>query len=111
MHDLDPLDPDYVQDVLSKPPFINIPGVINVRDLGNYVSAKEPGQVIKPRYFIRSAELSAITEEGASYFACRSTPDSCNIREKQGQGARHHQSLRFALGYRNTEIQHAFARN
>ncbi len=77
MHDLDPLDPDYVQDILSKPPFISIPGVINVRDLGNYVSAKEPGQVIKPRYFIRSAELSAITEEGASYFACQSMPGSC----------------------------------
>lgn len=71
MHDLDPLDPDYVQDVLSKPPFINIPGVINVRDLGNYVSVKEPGQVTKPRYFIRSAELSAITEEGGSDFTVR----------------------------------------
>ncbi|KAF8204637.1 protein-tyrosine phosphatase-like protein [Pholiota molesta] len=49
MHDLDPLDADYVNDVLSKPPFITV---------------SEPGQVTKPRILIRSAELSGITEEG-----------------------------------------------
>jgi hypothetical protein len=66
MHDLDPLDADYVNDVLSKPPFITVSGVINVRDLGNYHSTTEPGQVTKPRILIRSAELSGITEEGPS---------------------------------------------
>ncbi|KAF8969321.1 protein-tyrosine phosphatase-like protein [Flammula alnicola] len=68
MHDLDPLDPDYVQDVLSKPPFVTIPGVINVRDLGHYPSATDPGHVTKPKYIFRSAELSGITEEGKSRF-------------------------------------------
>ncbi|KAF9057899.1 protein-tyrosine phosphatase-like protein [Panaeolus papilionaceus] len=64
MHDLDPLDPNYVQDVLSKPPFVTIPGVINVRDLGNYASTNTPNYITKPHYLLRSAELSGITEEG-----------------------------------------------
>jgi len=64
MNDLKPLDPVYVQDVLSKPPFITIPGVINVRDLGNYPSQDRPGYVTKPSYLLRSAELSGITDEG-----------------------------------------------
>ncbi|KAF8806337.1 hypothetical protein BYT27DRAFT_7191674 [Phlegmacium glaucopus] len=64
MHDLDPLDPAYVQDVLSKPPFVVIPGVINVRDLGHYPSTTDPGFVTKSGYLFRSAELSGITDEG-----------------------------------------------
>ena len=64
MHDLDPLDPEYVQDVLSKPPFVSLKGVINVRDLGQYPSSTEKGQITKPGYLFRSAELSGITEEG-----------------------------------------------
>ncbi|PPQ78212.1 hypothetical protein CVT25_015531 [Psilocybe cyanescens] len=63
MHDLDPLDPAYVQDVLSKPPFITIPGVINVRDLGHYPST-EKGLVTRAGFLFRSAELSGITDEG-----------------------------------------------
>lgn len=64
MHDLDPLDPAYVQDVLSKPPFVSLPGVINVRDLGHYPSNLAQGLVTRPNYLFRSAELSGITEEG-----------------------------------------------
>lgn len=64
MHDLDPLDPDYVRDVLSKPPFVPIHGVINVRDLGHYPSTTEKGQITKPGYLFRAAELSGITDEG-----------------------------------------------
>jgi len=64
MSDLDALDPAYVQDVLSKPPFVTIPGVINVRDLGNYPSHTQEGAVTKPGVIFRSAELSGITEDG-----------------------------------------------
>lgn len=64
MHDLDPLDPAYVADVLSRPPFVSIPGVINVRDLGSYPSATYSGRITKPEYLYRSAELSGITPEG-----------------------------------------------
>ncbi|TFK43788.1 protein-tyrosine phosphatase-like protein [Crucibulum laeve] len=64
MNDLAPLDPVYVSDVLSKPPFVTIPGVINVRDLGAYPSATHPGKVTRPGFLYRSAELSGITDEG-----------------------------------------------
>ncbi|EAU84322.2 hypothetical protein CC1G_01318 [Coprinopsis cinerea okayama7 len=64
MHDLDPLDPAYVADVLSKPPFVTVPGVINFRDLGSYPSTTHPGKVTKPKLLFRSAELSGITDEG-----------------------------------------------
>jgi len=66
MHDLDPLDPDYVRDVLSKPPFVPLHGVINVRDLGHYPSTTEKGQITKPGYLFRAAELSSITDEGTT---------------------------------------------
>ncbi|KAH6915078.1 protein-tyrosine phosphatase-like protein [Coprinopsis sp. MPI-PUGE-AT-0042] len=64
MHDLDPLDATYVADILSKPPFVTVPGVINVRDLGSYASTTRPGMVTKPKLLLRSAELSRITDEG-----------------------------------------------
>lgn len=64
MHDLDPLDPAYVADVLSKPPFVTVPGVINVRDLGSYLSTTFPGKITKPRHLYRSAEISGIKPEG-----------------------------------------------
>ncbi|TEB35763.1 hypothetical protein FA13DRAFT_1811435 [Coprinellus micaceus] len=64
MHDLDPLDPAYVEDVLSKPPFVKLSGVINVRDLGGYPSKTHPGKVTKPKLLLRSAEVSGITDEG-----------------------------------------------
>jgi hypothetical protein len=60
---LEPLDPAYVADVLSRPPFVQIPGVCNVRDLGSYPTAS-PDVVTKAGYAYRSAELSSITEEG-----------------------------------------------
>jgi len=69
MNELAPLDPVYVQDVLSKPPFVDLPGVFNVRDLGNLPSAIYDGYVTKPQFLFRSAELSSITEEGKAKMA------------------------------------------
>ncbi|KAJ6539696.1 protein-tyrosine phosphatase-like protein [Mycena capillaripes] len=68
MDDLEPLDPQFVQDQLSRLPFVKIDGVINVRDLGNLASHLYPNLVTKPRYLYRSAELSGITEEGKAQF-------------------------------------------
>ncbi|TFK64054.1 hypothetical protein BDN72DRAFT_872181 [Pluteus cervinus] len=62
--DLEPLDPTYVANILANPPFVQISGVINVRDLGSYSSASNPGKVTRPRLLFRSAELSSVTEEG-----------------------------------------------
>ena len=64
--DLAPLDPVHVTDVLSRPPFVSIAGVINVRDLGSYSSVTHPGHATRPGFLFRSAELSRITKEGPS---------------------------------------------
>ncbi|KAI0080790.1 hypothetical protein K474DRAFT_1636729 [Panus rudis PR-1116 ss-1] len=65
--DLEPLDPVYVNERLSKPPFVSIPGVVNVRDLGSYQTDK-PGFITKPGYAFRSGEISSITDEGKARF-------------------------------------------
>ncbi|CCL98588.1 uncharacterized protein FIBRA_00589 [Fibroporia radiculosa] len=62
--EIEPLDPVYVRERLSRPPFVQIPGVANVRDLGSYHSVTHPGSMTRPRMLFRSAEISAITEEG-----------------------------------------------
>ncbi|KAK2466023.1 hypothetical protein APHAL10511_001665 [Amanita phalloides] len=64
MNELEPLDPTDVAETLSRPPFVTIQGVINVRDLGNLPSTFCPGKVTKPNFLLRSAELSRITEDG-----------------------------------------------
>ncbi|KAH9943222.1 protein-tyrosine phosphatase-like protein [Epithele typhae] len=61
--DEDLLDPAYVSDRLSRPPFVTLPGVVNVRDLGSYPT-ECPGYITKPGLIYRSGEVSFITEEG-----------------------------------------------
>ncbi|KAJ7068614.1 protein-tyrosine phosphatase-like protein [Mycena amicta] len=63
-NELDALDPALVQQHLSRLPFVPIDGVINVRDLGLLPSHLYPNLITKPHLLYRSAELSAITEEG-----------------------------------------------
>ncbi|KAI0660756.1 protein-tyrosine phosphatase-like protein [Cubamyces menziesii] len=63
MDQLEPLDPAYVAEQLSRPPFVTIPGVVNVRDLGSYPT-HYPGLVTKPGLVYRSGEVSHITAEG-----------------------------------------------
>lgn len=62
--DFEPLDPEYVNERLSKPPFVTIPGVVNIRDLGCYPSSQHSGMITKPKLLYRSGEISSITEEG-----------------------------------------------
>ncbi len=62
--DLAPLDPAYVAEQLSRPPFVTISGVVNVRDLGSYPTG-QPGFITKPGLVYRAGEVSHITEEGA----------------------------------------------
>jgi len=58
--DREPLDPQYVTEILSRPPFVTISGVHNVRDIAG------PGSCMKPNFLFRGAEVSSITEEGKS---------------------------------------------
>ena len=67
MNELEPLDPSHVAEALSRPPFVTIQGVINVRNLGNLPSTYRPGEITRPNFVFRSAELSRITDEGV-YF-------------------------------------------
>ncbi|KZT71481.1 hypothetical protein DAEQUDRAFT_736668 [Daedalea quercina L-15889] len=62
--ELEPLDPIYVNKRLSQPPFVTVPGVVNVRDLGSYPSQTSPGFMTRPGFIFRSGEVSSITEEG-----------------------------------------------
>lgn len=61
-----PLDPVYVAERLSQPPFVTVDGVLNCRDLGNYTSSKYPGRFTRPGVVYRSAEVHGMTEKGAS---------------------------------------------
>lgn len=56
------LNPDYVKERLSSPPFVIVDGVSNVRSLGNYPTST--GKVTKDGYIFRSAVLSLITSTG-----------------------------------------------
>lgn len=63
MDELEPLDADYVSDQLSRPPFVVVDGVVNVRDLGPYPTT-HPGLVTRPATAYRSGEVSHITPQG-----------------------------------------------
>jgi hypothetical protein len=63
--ELEPIDPIYVEERLSQPPFTVIDGVYNVRDL-SYSRSPSSLSSVKPRLFYRSAELSGISQKGAA---------------------------------------------
>lgn len=46
------------------PPFIEVPGVPNFRDIGGYPISASPGKIVKPGIVFRSSEPSQATEEG-----------------------------------------------
>ena len=79
-----PLDPIYVAERLSKPPFASIDGVVNVRDLGSYIT-DQPGYVTKPGFLYRAGELSYITDDGelSSSMFCVSEVDPANLGRRQ----------------------------
>ncbi|TCD69217.1 hypothetical protein EIP91_008320 [Steccherinum ochraceum] len=58
-----PLDPEYVNSRLLRPPFVTIDGVDNVRDLGSKKSSTA-GYMTKPNFIFRGSEISAITDAG-----------------------------------------------
>lgn len=63
--EVEALDPEFVSRTLSSPPFVTIPGVFNVRDIGSLPIASDAANVTRPRYAYRAAEISAIEESGA----------------------------------------------
>ncbi|KLU90562.1 hypothetical protein MAPG_10414 [Magnaporthiopsis poae ATCC 64411] len=49
---------------LPTPPFLDIPGVPNFRDLGGYATAAHPGKLFRRNLIYRSSEPSKLTPEG-----------------------------------------------
>ncbi|KAI2619262.1 tyrosine phosphatase [Hypoxylon sp. NC1633] len=47
-------------------PFVDIPGVLNFRDIGGYAVSSQPGKVIRRGLVFRSSEPSKITDDGIS---------------------------------------------
>lgn len=114
LDDLEALDPEYVRDTLSKPPFVSLPGVVNVRDLGSYPT-KYPGMITKPNLLYRSGEISNITEEGVatagrSPFSRPLTQDWM-YRKTTPERPRNPSSLRPPLRHRNRKVQHPMSRH
>lgn len=52
--------------ILSTPPFVQVEGVVNIRDVGGYPIASTPGRFVRPKIVFRSGEPSRITESGRS---------------------------------------------
>lgn len=67
MSELAPLDPDLLADVLSKPPFVTVDGVCNVRDLG-MVPVADGEHVTRSGFMYRSGELAGVTQHGMLHF-------------------------------------------
>ncbi|KAF8524586.1 protein-tyrosine phosphatase-like protein [Hysterangium stoloniferum] len=61
---MDDFDLESVKTQISAPPFVTIDGVSNVRTLGDYPSTTYPGQLTKPNFAFRAAEVSGITALG-----------------------------------------------
>jgi hypothetical protein len=55
---------DYAE--LPSPPFIEVAGIHNFRDLGGYPVSNQPGYSVKRTLIYRCAEPSKVTEDGIS---------------------------------------------
>lgn len=51
---------------LPSPPFVPVPGIPNLRDIGGLPIAGRPGKVIRRGLVYRSSEPSNVTDEGVS---------------------------------------------
>lgn len=81
---LEPLDPEYVRQRLAQPPFVTVPGVVNIRDLGSYPTS-HAGMITRPRFLFRSGEISAITEEGTQLYVELSERHSARLTDLSPQ--------------------------
>lgn len=51
---------------LPSPPFIDVPGLINARDIGGYPIGSQPGKVVRRGVLFRSGDPSETTDEGVA---------------------------------------------
>ncbi|GJJ07080.1 hypothetical protein Clacol_001279 [Clathrus columnatus] len=80
------LDPEYVKERLSSPPFVIVDGVNNIRSLGNYpVSVLGITNSTKEGYILRAAAPSTITPTGIKQLEQLDEdygPESLTLRSK-----------------------------
>ncbi|KAH9996115.1 tyrosine phosphatase [Xylariaceae sp. FL0662B] len=72
-----------MESTLPKPPFLDIPGVDNFRDIGGYPICSQPGKVVRRGVVFRSGRLSEATEEGISRLRQLGITDVYDLRSKQ----------------------------
>lgn len=53
-----------VKNFLPSPPFVNVEGVPNFRDLGGYLTTSIPAHSIRSQYLYRGGATSQVTEKG-----------------------------------------------
>lgn len=63
---LEPLDPERAEKLISAPPFVRVPGVVNFRDIGGLPVSTPDGKrfTVRKGRMYRSATLNDITPEG-----------------------------------------------
>jgi len=71
-----PLDPSVVQTILSHPPFITLPGALNIRDLGLL-----PNSPIAPGLIYRSGAIHAVSPTALSNLGIKMILDLRSERE------------------------------
>ncbi|KAL2183544.1 hypothetical protein L209DRAFT_563763 [Thermothelomyces heterothallicus CBS 203.75] len=53
-----------VPDGLPSPPFVHVPGLVNLRDAGGYAIQGKPGRAVRRGVIFRSADLRQLEDEG-----------------------------------------------
>ncbi|KAI1078250.1 tyrosine phosphatase [Whalleya microplaca] len=71
-----------MESTLPKPPFIDIAGVANFRDIGGY-PVSQPGKVVRRQVVFRSGRLSEVTDEGISRLKELGITDVYDLRSIQ----------------------------
>lgn len=70
-------------------PFIDIPGVLNFRDIGGYLISHSPGKKVRLGMVFRSGELTKITDDGTSSFRkldIKTIYDLRSLRDRNARG-------------------------
>ncbi|KAK4125154.1 hypothetical protein N657DRAFT_679931 [Parathielavia appendiculata] len=71
---------------LPSPPFINAPGLVNMRDAGGYAIQSNPGKVIRRGVLFRSAHLNDLGDEGISTLKQLGITQVFDLRSRKEHG-------------------------
>lgn len=66
-----PIDPKILTFILSNPPFVSVPGGLNIRDLGGLTGSLTDSPTVRKGFYFRSGMLSFLKDEGIASLASR----------------------------------------